>query len=393
MSLKKGARNLYQRRDIRTLSDETNAIPPIGVLRGSAQFELAVVLSPRYRPGRGEGSLHLTPLGSYHVPMSDTDPGLRMAQTRWYDGWSRYLALVVAAVALVTTTVVFLTIGKKLGGVGELVTAAIGILGLVVSLQIETLFRVAERAQAREQYGRLLEMMEDYPSLLGLATRALEASVATWKRTTVGLFKTEVVNILAQAEIRLQELAQGRLRRTDGDSRPMLERFADANAFIQAVTDDNDTKWWLLGSGTKFFELNRKLIDDCEVSIERVWILYRPPAEDTRRVLREQHDIGVTVFIVRAEDPGLDRKLLVNMTMVDGLFLHEDLPNKQGKAVEYLYSENAADLVRAGNTFTQLKTSAMRYEDDHSIDRLFETIGAPGGTRPATPHAAGLPSS
>jgi hypothetical protein len=377
MSLKKGTRNLDQSCDVRTLSDETDAVPPIGVLRGGTQFERAVVLSPRHRPGCDEGSLHLTPLGRYHVLMSNVDLDIRRGQARWYDSWSRYLALVVAAVILVTTTVVFLTIGKKLGGIGELVTAGIGLLGLVVSLQIETLFRVAERTQAREQYGRLLEMIEDYPGLLGLATRALEASVATCKRTTVDLFKTEVVNILAHAEIRLQELAQGRLRTTDGDSRPMLERFADAKASIQAVTDDNDTKWWLQGSGTRFFELNRTLINDREVSVERVWILYGPPNGDTRRVLREQHAIGVTAFIVRAEEPGLDRKLLVNMTMVDGLFLHEDLPNKQGKAVEYLYSENAADLVRAGNTFTQLKTSATRYKDDGSLDLLFGITGGP----------------
>lgn len=312
------------------------------------------------------------PLGKYHMLMGSTDPGLRKAQARWYDSWSRYLALVVAAVTLATTTVVFLTIGKKLGGVGELVTAAIGLLGLVVSLQIESLFRVADRAQAREQYGRLLEMVEDYPNLLRLATSALEAGVATYKRTAVDLFKTEVVNILAKAEIRLQELAQGRLRTTDRDSRPMLERFADANALIQAVTDDNDTKWWLQGSGTRFFELNRKLINSGKVSVERVWILYGPPDEDTRRVLREHDAINVTAFIVRADAPDLNGKLLVNMTMVDGLFLHEDLPNKQGKAVEYLYSENPADLVRAGNTFTQLKTSAMRYEGDRSLDLLFE---------------------
>lgn len=307
--------------------------------------------------------------------MAKADLGLGKAQARWYDSWSRYLALIAAAVTLVVAIVVFLTIGKELGGVGELVTAAIAVLGLVASLQIETLFRVAERTQAREQYGRLLAMVEDYPRLIRLTTSALEASVATYKRTTVELFKTEVVNTLTDAEVRLHELAQGRLRTTDRDSRPMLDRFADTKASIQAVTDDNDTKWWLQGTGTKFFELNRKLINDRKITVERVWILYAAPDDDTRRIIAEQHTCGVTVFIVRANDCNLDHKLLVNMTMVDDSFLHEDLPNKRGVAVEYLYSENAADLVRAGKTFAQLKTSAKRYDGDQSLDTLFAITG------------------
>jgi hypothetical protein len=108
--------------------------------------------------------------------------------------------------------------------------------------------------------------------------------------------------------------------------------------------------------------------------VERVWILYEPPNDDTRQVLREQHAGGVTVFIVRADECELDRRLLVNITMVDGVFLHEDLPNKKGVAVEYLYSENAADLVRAGRTFAQLRTSAKRYTGERSLDLMFGVV-------------------
>ncbi len=320
--------------------------------------------------------------------MAGVDLGFRRSQARWYDGLSRYLALIVAAIALVTTAVVLLTIGKKLGGVGELVTAAIGVLGLVVSLEIEVLFRVAERARARDRYSRLLEMVEDYPKLLTLATSVLEAGVLTCNRTKTDLFRDEVRNTLTRAEIRLQEMAQGRLRTTDGDGRPMMARFGEAERSIQAVTDDNDVQWWLEGSGVQFLELNKKLIDGRKLTIERVWIFYRPLTEDTREALRRQHAAHIKVFMLHASNCDLDRRYLVNMTIMDGAFLHEDLPNKQGNAVEYLYSENAADLVRCGNTFAKLKRSAKRYDGDSSLNEFFSiagtTLGRPLSRLPNT---------
>jgi hypothetical protein len=307
--------------------------------------------------------------------MGDFDFGRRGSQTRWYDGSSRYLALFVAAITLLTTTIVFLTAGQELGGVGELVTAGIGLVGLGVSLQLETLFRIAERAQAREQYARLLETTEDYPALLTIAASALGASVATCKKTKVPQFRTEVVNILNHADVRLQELAQGRLRAADGDNTLTLDRFTATAALLQATTDDLDTSWWLQDSGDRFLKLNAELTKR-GVRVERVWILNELPSDDTRDVLRKHHAAKVEVFIVRADHKGLDRSLLVNMTMMDGVFLHEDLPNKLGQAVEYLYSENAADLERARRRFAQLKARVKRYEDDKSLDSLFEISGA-----------------
>lgn len=302
---------------------------------------------------------------------------LRQGFPRWYDGWSRYLALFAAIITLVSTTIAFLTTGKDLGGEGELITACIGLLGLVVSLQLETLFRVAERTRTREQYGTLLEMVEDHPELLPLMSGALSASVATLKRTSIAQFKDEVLNILINADVRLQELSQGRLRATAGDSTLTLDRFADTKMLLQATTDDRDTSWWLQDSGTKFLELNATLVEERGVRIERLWILSKPPDVDTREIIKKHHEVGVTVFVLRADNKDLDRRLLVNMTMMDGAFLHEDLPNKQGQAVEYLFSENSADIKRAMSRFAQLKTLACEYKDEQTLDVLFKSSTRP----------------
>jgi hypothetical protein len=305
--------------------------------------------------------------------MSRAPRQLRPGLHRWYDGWARYLALIGVVLTLGSTTIVFFTTGQDLGGLGDLVTACLGLMGLAVSLQLEILFRVSERIRTRDQYGRLLEMIEDYPDLLPPLANAAGASVATFKRTRISQFREEALRTLVGADIRLQELAQGRLRVADGDNTLTLARAAETRALLQGTTDEGDTGWWLGDSGTRFFELNAELIAKRNVQVERVWLLSENPDQETRDLLRRHHAIGVKVFLLGANGRDLDHSLLVNMTLMDGLFLHEDLPNKLGQAVEYLYSENAADLERARSCFAQLKARSHVYKGDSTFDSLLGT--------------------
>lgn len=296
---------------------------------------------------------------------------LKRGSSRWYDEWSRYLSLLTVGVTLVTTAVVFLTIGQDLGGVGELITISVGLIGLVIALQLEILFRVSEKSGMRDELGRLLGMIEEFPDLLPVTSRALASSVATLRRSKVEQFRAEVLSILNHADVRLQELAQGRLRMSNGDNTLTLEKAATTREILQGTTDEGDTTWWMHNSGALFLDLNAKLIQQHNIEIERVWILSKRPDPQTREVLKKHRDLGVKIFLIRADRKEFDRRLLVNMTMMDGTFLHEDLPNKQGQAVEYLFSENVADLERAKSRFAQLKSLSVAYTDEESLDSLF----------------------
>jgi hypothetical protein len=309
-------------------------------------------------------------------PMRSTRLRLRPGARRWYDRSSRYLALLTVMLTLATTVVVFFVADDDLGGLKDLVTACIGLLGLTISLQLETLFRIAERARTRERYGRLLEGVEDYPDLLPLATETLEASVKTLKQTSIPQFEREVFNILGHARFRLQELAQGRLRTDGSDNTLVLGRFAQAETTMQGTTDEGDTRWWRQEDGQRFTELSKALIAK-GVRVERLWILAKQPSDDLLDLIDEHAQLGIEVFVVRSDQVGLDRRLLVNLTIMDTAFLQQDLPNKEGQAVEYLYSENAVDLERARSTFARLKTMATRYTDRDSLNAMFVDGGVP----------------
>jgi hypothetical protein len=139
----------------------------------------------------------------------------------------------------------------------------------------------------------------------------------------------------------------------------------------RGTTDEGDTSWWRTDDGRRFQELNAKLIDK-KVRIERIWLLGAPPSQELLALLEEHRQLGVDVFIVRSHRKDMDGRLLVNLTLMDDTFLQMDIPNKEGQAVEYLYSENSVDIERALQTFAQLRSKAARYSGPESLKLIFE---------------------
>lgn len=292
-------------------------------------------------------------------------PGAR----RWYDRLARYLALFVVLVTVVSTTVVFLVTGNELGEVKSLVTACLGALGLVLSLQLEILFRMFERSRSREGYSRLLEAIEDYPDVFPLVVSCLDASVTTIEHAGTPQMKREVFRILDHCRVQLLELAQGRLRREGSDNGLVLDLFRNTESILQGTTDEADNEWWRSDHGRRFLKLNVDLIRR-GVQVERIWLLSAPPSQDSIRLFDEHLAAGVAVFVVRIDRTDVDGRLVVNLTMMDESLVQMDVPNKEGRAVEYLYSENPVDIERAKATLAQLKSRANRYVGPESIETM-----------------------
>lgn len=271
---------------------------------------------------------------------------------------------------LALTAVVLFTADETLGSLSDLVAITIGLVGTAIALQLEILFRIGERSRSRERFNSLLEGIEDFPDLLPIAAEILGASVETLRTAQTEGFRQNVFRTLARSNIRLQELAQGRLRADGSDNTLVLERFEQTETLLQGTTDAADTTWWRSADGQRFLELSRRLITR-GVAIERIWLLSAPPSQIELELMAEHAKAGVQVFVVRTDGGRLDKALLVNLTLMDGSFLQQDVPNKEGHAVEYLYSENTADIDRAVNVVAQLKSKATAYTGPEALSPLF----------------------
>lgn len=295
---------------------------------------------------------------------------LRPGTARWYDRASRYLALIALVITLVTTMMVFFVAKDELGAIRDLVAACIGLVGVTIALQLELLFRMAERRRAADTFGRLLGELEQFPDLLRVVAPVIDASVSTLRSTRIDQFKREVFHLLEHASAHLHELAQGRLHSGGLDNSLVLEVAAKARTSVHGTTDAIDTDWWRSDDGQRFLESNRELVQR-GVRVERVWFVRAPLSAETAELLDRHSDVGVGVLVIRTDHTPLDRRLLVNMTIVDERFLQENVNNRDGRAVEYLYSEAPADLERARRTFAQLRSQATVYDRPESLRSLF----------------------
>lgn len=291
---------------------------------------------------------------------------------RRYANKSPYLAPVTVGITVATTLVVFFVTSENLGGIKLLITICIALLGAVLCLQLETLFTVAERNRARDQHGKLLELVEEFPELLPSMTRLAEAASTTLRETQIEEFRSHVAGVLADSYVSLDELTHGRLR-LSGWNGLLHNRFATATRCLQGTTDAADTVWWQQESGRAFFDINKQLIAK-GVSVQRFWLLTAAPDTATRQIIEEHAKARVMVYLVRTDR--VEGQHVVNMTMMDEKFLHEDVANKRGDAVEYLYTANEADLRRAVARFAELRAHAVRYDGPASLDVLFGITGS-----------------
>jgi hypothetical protein len=265
-----------------------------------------------------------------------THPSLTPGTRRWYDGSSRYLALLALVITIVCTAITFFETTSNNDALKDLIVTCIGLIGAVLALQLEMLFRVTERTQARERYTKLLEGVEDYPDLLDLAYEALDASVRTLDKAHTPQLKLEVFNVFHHATSQLQELAQGRLRRAGSDNTLVHDRFEHASQFVRGTTDEGDTIWWSSDDGRNFLLQNSRLIDK-GVRIERVWILSAQPSAELLYMLEEhaaRHARGA-VPVLEQLRPLVDphRVLLAEQAPAGGRAVDDRAQRVRGRAV------------------------------------------------------------
>jgi hypothetical protein len=296
---------------------------------------------------------------------------LRAPFLRRYVGASRYAAPLSVGITVATTLIVFFVTTDSLSGVKLLVTICIGLLGAALCLQLEMLVALAERKQSQDGQRSLLESLDEFPELIPLFTRLARAATITLRETKVEEFRPRVATVLGDSYVSLQELAEGRVR-INGIGTALHARFGKATASLQGTTDEGDTVWWQRQSGREFFDLNRQLVAR-GIDVERVWLLSGAPDEATRNLINDHFRENIDVYLVRTDR--VPAELLVNMTMMDEIFLYEDIPNKRGVAVEVLYTENEIDCMRAVARFAELKAYATRYESPATFDGLFSITG------------------
>jgi hypothetical protein len=93
------------------------------------------------------------------------------------------------------------------------------------------------------------------------------------------------------------------------------------------------------------------------------------PTPETLEAMDDNVGHGVHVLVARSDR--VDPELRVNITMFDNTLVHEDIVNRDGLTVSYMYSENETDLERCASVFSRLCSRATPYSSRASAEGLF----------------------
>lgn len=268
-------------------------------------------------------------------------------------GASKNVGLVGTAISVIIALVTFLVSADNLVAVKALVGISIGLLGSVLAFQLETLIRIHERNQSREQRERLIEILEAEPELLATLVRTAQDYSRLRKGAPLPAFEKAAERMLEATRLTVAELADGRLRTAAGDNTLMIEQYRTATREILATSDDGDLGWWQSETGRNYLEENRRAVER-GVLVSRVFLLAVEDDAGLLAVMRANADAGVLVSSARIDR--IPASLRINTTIFDDTLAHEDVTNKAGQTISYLYSSNENDMARLVSSFRRLQS-------------------------------------
>lgn len=243
-------------------------------------------------------------------------------------------------------------------GTTKLLALVVGLLGTVLTFQLDNLRRLERRFDAEDGRLRLLKAIEAYPRLLPEITHIVETASTTLKSGVNDEFTAEIHECFRSMRSNLIRLANGQMLTKDGNTTWMESRIHEVTRSIHSTSFATDLDWWASPSGQRYMEENLMALSR-GASIERIFIL-DDDFTAFKEVMRNQSERGIGVFI--ASPSKLPIELVRNFAIYDEMYLVEDQVNASGTVTGYLHSKNESDLIDAVAAFARLRTLSNRFE-------------------------------
>lgn len=265
----------------------------------------------------------------------------------WAGEWATVVTGVAVSVAI--SVLLFFFVDAEL-----LLAFVVGLSGTILTLQLDLARRVERRADA---FGSL----DQHPEVLPVVKKLLQAAAIVLEERRSPAFVAAALHTIESCETTLDDLRRGYLRRTTGDTFPMLEQIRSCRSTIHATTlPRTDVRWWNSSAGRAYWTEHQRVMEEHGVVAERVFIIDEW-TDEVQVLTHEQHLAGVKVYVVPCKD--LDRDLIVNVAIYDMNFAAYEVANANGDAVDDVFTVNRTDIERFRSLFERIKTRATPLSD------------------------------
>jgi hypothetical protein len=233
-----------------------------------------------------------------------------------------------------------------------------GLLGGVITLQVQTLLRERRRVEHETRVGAMVSAIEKIPWLPDLMAPMLRAA----KHVEREYGKTPAQDACRAAFedcLRtLTDLERGHFRAPYGDNGIFHGIIANTKRLMCATSlPSADLSWWVSPIGRQYWEVQVEALRR-GVEIRRVFI-YQEWTDELDALAREQVAAGVKVRRVQAD--GISPGMRVITAVWDDTCGHELSYNAGGEAVHDSFTVSAPDIHRLTQQFEMIERSAVEF--------------------------------
>jgi len=258
------------------------------------------------------------------------------------------------AISIITSVILYLS------GSDTAISVLIGLVGSVVTLQIDILARVErlrdEESEAKILYNRVRNAQSFTQSIFTLIDRVEDISQS--KPNTLLIDHTR--QQLDEVNENLRMVSAGRIKLDFWHSDLLIKAVEQAQNKIMAVSPvDIDDEWWKSSIGKKYLEAHRKA-KKRGVSLTRIFLL-KDLTQDIREIMAEQVKIGINICYAYQND--LPSELQEAFVLFDDDYLHRTISEKQGDQ-QNIFSVNPADISKYQRNFSRLLSLTIPYSEN-----------------------------
>lgn len=233
-----------------------------------------------------------------------------------------------------------------------------GLIGITITLQIESLLRSRQAREQATRHQRLLTRIEGTTWMPELLDRALAAHGLVEQNHRAGFAADLARKAFEDCRAQLESLARGRYSTSDIDespNSPVLKLTENTRTSMLATSAGEDLLWWLDTPSTRtYWRLNLEAMAR-GVIIKRI-LIYRTWSDDLERLAKTQHEAGV--HIMRVNEEQLPRPLRLNLVVWDSDCAMEPEYNSAGEWVNTTFTFGPQDLALAFDRFKLIESCA-----------------------------------
>ncbi|MEV4565365.1 hypothetical protein AB0K12_16500 [Nonomuraea sp. NPDC049419] len=235
-----------------------------------------------------------------------------------------------------------------------------GLIGGVITLQVQTLLREKRRIDHETRVGQMVATIEKIPWLPDLMVPMLRAAKHV-EREYAGTPAADACRVAFEDCLRtLADLERGHFRTPYGDN-AVFQRLIDQTKATMCATSvpSVDLTWWREPVGRQYWQAQLDALAR-GVTIRRVFI-YHEWSEDLEALAREQVAAGVRVRRVHVDR--LPPAMRVISGVWDGTCGHELSYTAAGEAVHDTFTVSPPDLERLMTQFEMIERSAVELDE------------------------------